>query len=1108
MDELFEGLNAQQLSAMIATEGNVRIVAGAGSGKTKTLTHRFGYLVIAAGIQPGNILCVTFTNKAAREMKKRVRKLIGDGCDSSLITTYHGFCVRVLRDDIYRVMYPKTFSILNEIEQRRILAEIYGEMDLKMDKATFENVMQAIHRLKSNEAYVDLMINNQVDHIVVPPADSNTPVNPFEVSVIKKYLLKQKKLFALDFDDLIAFTFTIFARFPEVREKWAEQLYYIQVDEFQDSSQRELRLIKALCANHQNLFVVGDPDQNIYEWRGADMAILVDFDKIFPDTQTILLNQNYRSTGNILKVANTLIAHNKNRIPKDLYTVGESGPNVIHLHSKSEYDEGRWISREIKRLVKDEGLEYRDIAILYRASFLSRFIEQALMAANIPYEIYGSVRFYDRMEIRDVLSYLKLLLSDDDAAFERIINTPRRNFGKARLNALKNIAENENASLYSTLKLHQNEAKFTNPDIEQFILLIENLRQQIDEMPVSELLQKVITESGYEKYIRELGSTERLDNLTECKRAIWEREQGYGEYYSLNIYLQEVALESNYDLEENLDRVKLMTIHASKGLEFPACFVCGMTEGIFPSGRTIEERAEAGLEEERRLCFVAVTRAMKYLYLTESEGDSENNSHKRPSRFLFDMGENNYRRIGIIPKDLMDFSIKSNTRAKLPVRSIGDWVQHPIFGRGRIAKIDMVRRVYDIEFKMGHRPVSMDYDFDAWQNLAKRQALARENIANHAQGVTQVRIEHPALPAMDEKQADSHRVTDILSSFQEHKNDDKRNDVAPHTQVTLFPKILSEPQIRLSQDNRLEQMLALLNDNPTGSDNAHDNEDVDANEAIEDVENKDVIDAVDLDAAADAFIVDDDDAVDDDADVVAVDDIDDAVWEFYTNSFEQCRDMEAAVNTVEKVLDELEVSEGRCSNNPSNASAGRISTVGIPKSRQRSFEHEDWAQPFAGNENLWLRRDVPHHGWECVSVIDLGKPLGICRMCGKQIIRYVHVMKHPNYYRTIGAGCVCAGKMQQNIARARERERLFKLRQTRKANFVNRYKKRYLERPCRFMVLDERPDLNISIRMNPQGLFCYTFRRNGISESKLYPSLDEVLMAIYDNIIEPWRVMG
>lgn len=451
MQDLFRSLNSPQLSAVMATEGYVRIIAGAGSGKTRTLTHRYAYLVKAAGIHPSGILCVTFTNKAAGEMKRRVRSLIGDGYDNSLITTYHGFCVRVLREDIFRLFYPASFTILDEGDQKRLLSEIYAELDLKMDRATFEKILALVHRCKADDGYVDNLIEGEIGNIPVPPTDPARPPAPVEVEIVRRYLAREKKIFGLDFDDLIAFTFALFRRFPEVRDKWADRLTYIQVDEFQDSSKRELRLLSMLSATHRNLFVVGDPDQNIYEWRGADMSILLDFDKTFPGTKTVMLNQNYRSTGHILTCANTLIEKNQNRMEKDLFTTGDAGADVLHFHGKTEKEEGRFLTEEIQKLA-NSGMPYKDMAILYRAGFLSRFVEQALMEKNIPYELYGSVRFYERMEIQDALSYAKLLVTDDDNATERIINTPRRNFGKAKLSALREYARADGCSLLEALR--------------------------------------------------------------------------------------------------------------------------------------------------------------------------------------------------------------------------------------------------------------------------------------------------------------------------------------------------------------------------------------------------------------------------------------------------------------------------------------------------------------------------------------------------------------------------------------------------------------------------------------------------------------------------------
>ncbi|MBQ7720465.1 MAG: UvrD-helicase domain-containing protein, partial [Clostridia bacterium] len=333
MTDIFQGLNEDQISAVTMTEGFVRVVAGAGSGKTNTLAHRYAYLVKAAGIHPSNVLCVTFTSKAAGEMKSRVRRLIGDGYDNSLITTYHGFCARLLREDIHRLMYPQRFVIVDESEQRRILSDIYSELDLRLDHASFEKLQGGIHRLKSDESYVSAAVSGELSGIHIPPVPG-VPSDPLDDRIARMYLERQKRIYGLDFDDLVSYTFEIFKCYPEVKEKWSDRLYYIMADEFQDSSRRELRLIKQLCSAHGNLFVVGDPDQNIYEWRGADMSILVDFDRTFPGAETIKLSRNYRSTGHILGAANSLISNNKNRVEKELYTLDADGEPVVWYHAK------------------------------------------------------------------------------------------------------------------------------------------------------------------------------------------------------------------------------------------------------------------------------------------------------------------------------------------------------------------------------------------------------------------------------------------------------------------------------------------------------------------------------------------------------------------------------------------------------------------------------------------------------------------------------------------------------------------------------------------------------------------------------------------------------
>ena len=947
MQNIFEKLNTQQIEAVTATEGYVRIIAGAGSGKTKTLTHRYAYLVNGAGIHPSNILCVTFTAKAAGEMKKRVRALVGEGYDNSLITTYHGFCVRVLREDIHRLLYPQSFGILDEGDQKKILEEIYGEMEIKLDRATFEKILDKIHKTKSTENYVPHMLDGSFSEIAIPGCTDAT-----ECEIIHRYLARQKRVFGLDFDDLIAFTFTMFARYPETRDKWAERLYYIEVDEFQDSSRRELRLLQMLSAKHHNLFVVGDPDQNIYEWRGADVSILVNFAEIFPGEQTIFLNRNYRSSANILRVANTLIDHNRNRIKKSLYTTDPDGAAVVHLHAKGEREEGKFLTEEIERLQKS-GTPYRDMAILYRAGFVSRFVEQALMQAGIPYTLYGSTRFYDRMEIRDALAYLSLVAGDDDLALERVINVPKRQFGKAKMQSLKRLAANDGLSLWQTLKKYHKQ--FRNAKTEPLLAAVEELRSRKGTMTPSAILDEVLTKTGYEQYIRENVSMERLDNLAELKRTTVARERDWGEAYPLDLYLQQVAVESA-EREEEPDAVRLMTIHAAKGLEFPVCFVCGLSEGIFPSARTLEERKDAGLEEERRLCFVALTRAMRRLYLTESEGTTIGQGQgksavKRPSRFLFEMGENNYTRIGTIPKELYPGAAGQEEagNSEAAAHKIGDVVQHAVFGRGIVTGLRTDRRIYEILFENGvTRPVSMDYDFDAWSKLGEmREAALRQAREAEAQETQRVQPE------------------------------------IENTRSETVAAVQNEPVQNASDVVKTENAVSIPAAEPARTENVDSLEPGAASPETQPPHASETV----AEAA-------------------------------------QTQEAEALPSEIAPVPETPETVQA-------------VPEKGKPEMPMR-YRNAEWSRPVNdGETNLWKRDDVPHEGWSCVDIIDLGAPVGVCRMCNTQIIRYVHVMRHPEYPRTIGAGCVCAGRMEGDPARARERENAFKNRLARRETFLD-----------------------------------------------------------------------
>lgn len=596
-------LNEKQLEAVQSTEGYLRVIAGAGSGKTKLLVSRYAYLVKEYGIDSANILCVTFTNKAAGEMKRRIRALIGSEYDTSLICTYHGFCVRVLREDIEKIFFPKEFQIIDTAQQKAILGEIYQKFELKLDHGSFEKIIRQIALTKAlNQGYVAKMCCAEKCQIL-------NRITALDEQIIEEYLQRQKQIYALDFSDLLYFTLDIFHRCPEILKKWQERLNYIQVDEFQDSSKNEMELIDLLSAKHKNLMIVGDPDQNIYEWRGSDVKLLVDFDKKHKPTNTVFLNQNYRSTPQILKCANTLIEKNDYRLKKDLFTKNGLGAEVYHYHTKNEFAESDKIVDTIMDIRKKTGCNFADFAVLYRSGFLSRMIEKKFTESGIPYEILGGVKFYQRMEIQDILSYLRLIAFDDDISFKRVVNKPRRKFGRVKLQHLQELQSEK--SLYETLKENINDSVFKNSGAAEFIKNIETIKEKVPERSVSDIVESICANSGYERYIRELGDMERFENLSEFKRFASEFENNLGENITLREFINHISLQAEDENEENADNVKLMTIHSAKGLEFPNVFVIGFSEGIFPSSKTIEERKQLGLEEERRLCYVAVTRAEK-----------------------------------------------------------------------------------------------------------------------------------------------------------------------------------------------------------------------------------------------------------------------------------------------------------------------------------------------------------------------------------------------------------------------------------------------------------------------------------------------------------------
>ena len=727
IDNLKKDLNKEQLEAVTETEGFVRVIAGAGSGKTKALTSRYAYIVEALGINSSNILCVTFTNKAAQEMRKRVKRLVGENSDLSYITTYHGFCVRVLREDINKIKYPKNFIIMDVEDQKTVLRQVYNELGLTSKVFTFKQVLRYISKQKTSQEYLQYILESK----------KKETDNEIE-KVFIRYLEKQQRNFALDFDDLLNFALYIFVNNPDVLEKWQKRLHYIQVDETQDSSQKQFILIEMLSQIHKNLFVVGDPDQTIYEWRGAKPEILVDFDKQFPDSKTIIMNQNYRSTPNILNLGNHIIKNNKIRVDKDMFTQNPEGVEVVHFHGQNDYKEGLWVANEIKKLVADETCKYSDFAILYRANHISRSIEQSLIRENIPYSVFGGIRFFERKEIKDVLAYLRLIEFGDDFSFLRVVNTPSRSLGKKFIENIAKIAEKENISLYSALEENISQKDLSRKGAIEFIELIEKYKKSKNDLIISDLVKEIMDESGLSAYYRTDGDTDRLDNIKELQNSIILLETQDEEQINLTEYLQEIALYTNMDIEDDKnDRVKLMTIHTSKGLEFPFVFLCGFTEGVLPSAMSIKERRAKAIEEERRLTYVAITRAEKAFYMTESEGfNFSTGLNKYPSRFLFEISDNYFVRKGELSQEIIDEAKEQlnldSTRQPIQKKfNVGDIVNHTIWNQGKIIEVNEEKGEYQIEFIETKKVKPINFEFQGIEKVEKlnKKRKTKENKA-------------------------------------------------------------------------------------------------------------------------------------------------------------------------------------------------------------------------------------------------------------------------------------------------------------------------------------------------------------------------------------------
>lgn len=696
-NDILSGLNAAQYDAVTSTEGRIRVIAGAGSGKTRALSHRFAYLVNGIGIMPGNILCVTFTNKAANEMRLRIRKLTGDN-DTGYISTFHGLCTMIIKEDGNTIHYPKNFLVLDNGSIDDMLKIIYEERGLNSKDMTFQRARDRIEILKTierKEYYRDL-----VDLSLQTLKEKYQDATGVEDIIFYGYLYQEKKCFALDYNDLIILTLYMFDIDENVRSKWQQRFEYIMIDEFQDIDALQYRLMNTLYAYHRNLFIVGDPDQTIYSWRGANVRFLLDFDKAFQDVKTIMMVDNYRSTPQILNAANALISKNTERIQKTLEPMRASGANVVCHHDATSKGEAKWMSQHIQAL-HAQGIPYGEIAVLYRAHYITRVIEEVFRSENLPYHLYSGTSFFERTEIKDVLSYLRMLVTKDDLSFIRVVNKPSRLIGTQRMKDLQLYADEHDCSLYAALCAKIEEPKFAKTKAKDFIALIENLADAYRNHSVSEVLAEIIDKSGYEKMLRLEGAQERLDNLAELEQAVFEYETTCGEEASLEDYLDHIAMFTNNDMPQDNEKVKLMTIHAAKGLEFPYVFLCALNEDIFPSKKIKSQKA---MEEERRLCFVALTRARDGLFLSEPEGQTLDGGYRYPSRFISDIGDEALEYCPKPPEALLrQRNVYINHKGsafncKQPSFNVGERVLHDICGQGVIVDVDKEKSVYKIQF--------------------------------------------------------------------------------------------------------------------------------------------------------------------------------------------------------------------------------------------------------------------------------------------------------------------------------------------------------------------------------------------------------------------------
>lgn len=686
---LLSGLNQDQKRAVESTQGPLLIVAGAGSGKTRVLTHRVAWLLSEKKVHPWNILAITFTNKAAREMKERIHRLVGSEAEDIWISTFHSMCVRILRRDIDRIGFNRNFTILDSSDQLTVMKQILKEKNLDPKQFPPRGLLNRISNAK-NQLWSAQDLKEQ----------SRNYTDDIAAQVYEAYQDKLRTNQSLDFDDLLLETVRLFQQVPQVLDYYKKKFQYIHVDEYQDTNHVQYVLVQMLADHHRNLCVVGDSDQSIYRFRGADITNILHFERDYPDAQVIKLEKNYRSTKTILNAANEVISHNSERKPKKLWTENEQGEQVQLFEAENEHDEAYYVADTIRK-EKQDGGKYSDFSILYRTNAQSRVMEEVLVKSNIPYRMIGGLKFYDRKEIKDLLAYLRLVVNpDDDLSLRRVINVPKRGIGAATLDKIARFADSQEISMFRAL-LEVEEIGLSQRFIQSlvgFAQMIKELNAMMDYLSAGEITETVLDRSGYREELKKEDTVEaasRLENIDEFLSVTQEFESK-NEDKSLVAFLTELALISDVDsLEEESDgeedSVTLMTLHSAKGLEFPQVFLIGMEDGLFPHSRTLDDPEE--LEEERRLAYVGITRAQKKLYLTRAKNRmlyGRTNAHP-PSVFLKEIPAELVEPVGKPSGVLKKPLLRQGPVRPVPDTetdwNVGDKVNHKKWGLGTVVKV-------------------------------------------------------------------------------------------------------------------------------------------------------------------------------------------------------------------------------------------------------------------------------------------------------------------------------------------------------------------------------------------------------------------------------------